>query len=194
MVKSYVISSPGRVGSTYLSSILRLTESAVISVHNPWFVCDYTTSCLILLKRRDIIGSIMSTLIAEYTNEYVKYSNRHMEKIYINADGINSKLYHTYIWHKWYWESHDLSRSWQRVERFYFEDFLDDYQWVYTTLGVTGVTDTPKKTEKCPYAANEIITNYNQCVDAVAEWESQSMEFHPVIPTHLISTGPSIIR
>lgn len=141
-----------------------------------------------------MIDSIMSMLIAEKTNEYINYSNRHIEKIYIDCDGIDSKLYHAYMWYKWYWESHDLSRPWQRVERFYFEDFLDDYQWVYTTLDITGVTGIPKKTEKCPYMANKIIQNYDQCVATVAEWETQPIKFQPVVPLHLISAGPSIVK
>lgn len=187
-----MVSSPGRVGSTYLVYLLNLLGSQVVSTHNPWYECDYSRAWLILLKRRNIAASVLSALVGDHTGEWDGYSGKSIEPIMIDCEGPQSRLYLRYMFHRWYWESHDLSRPWSRVEYFYFEDFVGKHKHVFEKLGVPIPDEEPYVPDPSPYRARDIIINYDECVQMIQHWDNLDIEFQPVIPWHLRVAGINI--
>lgn len=173
MITNYIISSPSRVGSTFLSHLLRSTGKTVVSTHDPKYVSDSPEStALILLTRQDLFRSIMSALIS------VRKQN--------NAPMPFEVVLHTtfefrgqYRWHKWYLDNVTVLPTYAQVEYLFFEDFVNDPKIVFEKLNdIQKYPYTLPTEETLKY--QEVIINYQECKDMFDWYEQNPQDFASV--------------
>ena len=142
---NYVISSPGRTGSTLLYNILQAANASIIlTTHNYYFnVSNPELTTLIFSQRRDLFKSIISAIAGEHMKKYHYKVDEQIPThtpFKIDCTGDNSRFEHQYRWHKWHIKNHNLTKPYAKIETLYLEDFMHDYNYVYTKLNLT-----PKK-------------------------------------------------
>jgi hypothetical protein len=183
-METFLVSSPPRTGSHYLHALLRSTNTNAIFTltHNPWYELDYSNTCLILLSRRDKTAAILSQLIGKRTEQWTKYEFTPDPFLVDCHQG--SDLYHTYMFNRWYEKSHDFSRPYATIQHFCFEDFIDNHDHVFSTLGLSSVRDVVLP-QQSPYSYRDIIINYQDCIQAIQQWDIENHPFITVIQPHL---------
>ena len=187
MNPQYVVSSPSRTGSTLLCNILssggvRLTD--LLHTHNCFFMVeDPTSTVLIFSSRRDLFRSIMSCLIGKRTGIFNYYNKTYqapsIDPFAINCDSDDSEFVLQYHWHKWYIQSHDLTKPYSRIETLYLEDFVNNHQHVYDKFGMTKQQEIVMTIES-PYKYQELVINHQQCKAVFDQLETTST-FTPIL-------------
>jgi hypothetical protein len=64
---------------------------------------------------------------------------------------------------------HDLTRLYDLVEKFYYEDFVNDYDHVLNRLGLTAID--PVTTVPAPYNYLDIIINHQELFEVYNQLE-----------------------
>jgi hypothetical protein len=184
----YVVSSPSRTGSTLLCTILQSAGiTNILHTHNCFFTVQEPKSTVLLFSyRRDLFRSIMSCLIGKRTQTYQLYASSiptpTIESFNIDCIDLDSEFQKQYRWHKWYIQSHDLSKPYHRVETIYLEDFVSDYNYVFDKLGLTKQQEiTP--TIETPYKYTEVISNHTECREVFDQLELTS-KFVPILKAY----------
>jgi hypothetical protein len=186
MTTQYVVSSPSRTGSTLLCYILASggvtnilhTHNCSFSVENPM------STVLIFSARRDLFRSIMSCLIGKRTSifNYVDktYQAPKIEPFAIDCNSSDSEFVLQYNWHKWHIQSHDLTKSYSRIETLYLEDFVNDYQYVYDKFGLIQKQQKIITSVESSYKYQDLIINHQQCKEIFDQLETTST-FIPIL-------------
>lgn len=181
----YVISSPSRTGSTLLYQILNSADILdVLHTHNCFFsVPDPANTVVLFSLRRDLFRSIMSCLIGKRTQVFHLYDNNtalpKIEPFEIECQDSESEFQKQYRWHKWYVQSHNLDQPYHRVETFYLEDFVNNHDWVYQTLGLEQKHPVVSTVEN-PYRYQDLVTNHEQCRAVFDQLETTAV-FVPIL-------------
>lgn len=174
----YLISSPSRTGTINMQAMLMCAGVKVLVSHSPYIDIDYKNTCLIILERHNRFAAIMSQIMADCTKEYHNYTNLVIEPFGVPCSGKQSYFAHKNRWNKWYTRRHDLSLPWDRVENFYFEEFLNNPEYVYSRLGLTALIDFIP-TVKCPYNAQDFVINYDECRATFDRLQEYDVMFDP---------------
>ena len=167
MIKRYLISSPGRMGSHIVTGVIRSAHGIALHTHNPFLKIDNDAStALIMVSRRDFFSAIMSNCLTWRTNQFTSYPITSIEHFEIDRQEVIDM----YQRQKWYYMSHDFTRHWGLVETFYFEDFVNDHNVILNKLGLTQDLTQLKKPEiarlfgvPAPYHYRDIVINHEQC-------------------------------
>jgi hypothetical protein len=181
----YVISSPSRTGSTLLYQILNSADiTDVLHTHNCLFSVDDPANTIVLFSlRRDLFRSIMSCLIGKRTQMFHLYDTDtdlpYIEPFSIECLDSESEFQKQYRWHKWYVDSHDLSRPYRQTHTFYLEDFVNDYDRVYRTLGLEKKHDVVATIENT-YRYQDLVVNHEQCRAVFDQLETTAV-FVPIL-------------
>jgi hypothetical protein len=179
MIKSYIISSPSRVGSTFLSHLLNSTGKSVVSTHNPTYVAEHPESTsLILLTRRDLFRSIMSALISKR-----KKDDRPMPFEVDLTDSFEFRG--QYRWHKWYIENVILLSAYAKIEYLFFEDFVNNPEFVFNKLNDIQRYPYTLPVEE-PLKYQEIVLNYKECKDMFDWYEQNPNDFASILWTSML--------
>jgi len=167
MKTQYVVSSPSRTGSTLLCNILRsggVTD--ILHTHDCFFQVENPKSTVLIFSaRRDLFRSIMSCLIGKRTNIFNVYDNTNLKTIApfkIDCLDHDSEFQQQYGWHKWYIQSHNLDLPYCKVETFYIEDFVNDYEFIYKKLDLVKHKEVVETMEST-YRYKDLIVNHEQC-------------------------------
>jgi hypothetical protein len=166
----YLISSPYRVGSHYLQSIINSTGNQVIKTHDPKILVDYENTCLIIVNRKNKFAAIMSMLVAGYTNSW---HGEVKELPTFLCTVSKEELLKNYQINKYYHLLHDLSKPWAKVERFYFEDFLNNPTYVFESLNLVN-SQRILYPEKSKYRHQDIVANIDECKKWFLEFEDHT--------------------
>jgi hypothetical protein len=184
---NYVVSSPSRTGSTLVHNILVAgtgTSSIIYHTHNCFFTAENLESTILIFSlRQDLFRSIMSCLIGKRTGIF-NYLDKNrqlptIEPFAIDCNSSDSEFALQYQWHKWYCQSHDLTKPYSRIETFYLEDFFNNYQHVYNKLGLTQQQEIAVPVES-PYKYQELVINHRQCREIFDQLEITST-FTPIL-------------
>lgn len=180
----YVVSSPSRTGSTLLCKILLSAGcNDILHTHDCFFQVENPQSTTVLFSlRRDLFRSIMSCLIRKRTetfNLYVDHEPSTIEPFTIACVDYESAFQKQYRWHKWYVLSHNLNQPYHRVETFYMEDFVRNYDFVYKTLGLVKQEEVVAPVES-KYRYQDVVKNHAQCKEIFDQLELTS-EFVPIL-------------
>jgi hypothetical protein len=187
-METFLVSSPPRTGGHYLHALLlstatnTTTAGNIILTHNPWYELDYHNTCLILLSRRDKTAAILSQMIGKRTKQWTKYEIT-PDPFLVDCD-LGSDLYHAYMFNRWYEKSHDLSRPYAKIQNLYFEDYVDNHDHVFSTLGLSPVRSVVLP-QKSPYSYRDIIINYQDCIQTIQQWDIENHPFVTVTQPHL---------
>jgi hypothetical protein len=184
---NYVVSSPSRTGSTLLYNILAAgtaTSSKIYHTHNCFFTVENLESTILIFSlRRDLFRSIMSCLVGKRTgifNYFDKsYQPPSVKPFVIDCNSYDSEFALQYRWHKWYCQSHDLTKPYSRIETLYLEDFVNNHQHVYNTLGLTQQQEISIPVESL-YKYQELVINHRQCREIFDQLEITST-FTPIL-------------
>lgn len=180
----YVISSPSRTGSTLLFEIIKSAGcNDILHTHNCFFSVDNCQATTVVFSsRRDLFRSMMSCLIEKRRKTFNCQDNQDLPKIEpftIECVDYESEFQKQYRWHKWYIPSHNLDKPYHRVETFYLEDFVNNYDFVYKNLNLIQQREVraPKESQ---YRYQDVVVNHAQCKEIFDQLESTS-EFIPIL-------------
>ena len=171
---NYLIIARPRVGNHLLASIIHSTQAEIKKTHDSNIITDYKNTHLLLLNRRKQFLALMSQMIwnrtghaTYYPANYELHSFEVAEKEFIEA----------YKFNNYHWQC-TLQRKepWFSTTIFYYEDFVNNPQHVFTTLNIQ-----PKApivySEKSPYKYQDVIVNVEQC----KQWYRQLKDYdHPI--------------
>lgn len=133
LTMEYIVSGPARCGGHLLAGIIMSAVQSVTRTHDPGLTLDDdTNTCLIMIDRRDRFAAIMSNLIATKTGQTTHYNNISIDPF----EGDENEFRYYYKQHKAYFNQHDLSRLYHRVDKLYYEDFCNNHEFVYQRLGI----------------------------------------------------------
>jgi len=165
MIERYIVSSPGRVASHVVQAMIQSCGKQAIHTHYPFYKTDDDTiTGLVMVTKRNLFDAIMSNLVVNYTGQTTEYDKKEFDKFVVGKEQFEFQ----YNWHRWYLDNHDRSRPYGSVHTIYFEDFVDNYNHIPATLGLT-VDNTllnqynPNFTKKAPYSYKELVINQDQC-------------------------------
>jgi hypothetical protein len=185
MKTQYVVSSPSRTGSTLLCNILKSGGATnILHTHNCFFpVKTPESTVLIFSARRDLFRSIMSCLIGKRTGVFNYFDNNYqapsIEPFTIDCNQSDSEFALQYQWHKWYNQSHDLTKPYSRIETLYLEDFVNNHQHVYDKFELSQQQEVAIPIESS-YKYQELVTNHWQCREIFDQLEITST-FVPIL-------------
>jgi hypothetical protein len=188
MKTQYVVSSPSRTGSILLCNILKSGGATdILHTHNCFFSVENPKSTVLIFSaRRDLFRSIMSCLIGKRTGIFNYFDKTYqvpsIEPFAINCNSSNSEFALQYQWHKWYSQSHDLTKPYSRIETLYLEDFVNNHQYVYDKLKLTQQQEIVIPIES-PYKYQELVINHQQCKEMFDQLETTST-FTPILKPH----------
>jgi hypothetical protein len=125
----------------------------------------------------------MSALIGKRTGVFnffdKNYQPPQIGSFEVDCDGPDSEFVLQYNWHKWYIQSHDMTKSYARVETLYLEDFVHNHQYVYDKFGLIKQREIRLPIESS-YKYQELITNHQQCREIFDQFEITST-FTPIL-------------
>ena len=176
MKTQYIVSSPSRTGSTYLCNILRAAHSQFIRTHDcHYLIQDPANTVLIFSLRKNSFRSMMSCLLKKRTDVNLPK----LDPFEIKCDSVDSEFDMQYNWHRWYVDSHYLSRPLQDIKTLYFEDFLNNHQYVYDQLKLTQKFNIILPIES-QYRYEQLITNHKECKERF-DWLEINSKFTPIL-------------
>lgn len=160
MIKRYLVSAPARVGGNLIADIIRSADVPVLHTHDPQCKTDDDSiTGLIIVGRRDIFSAIMSNCIVWHTDQTTSYNKHNIDPFAITEQEFRLQ----YEFHHWHDKNHDLSRSYGLIERFYFEDFVNNHMHVLTRLGLQqNLNKHLDFSNKAPYNYKQVIRNYQE--------------------------------
>ena len=154
----YLISSPTRVGSHYCIAIIGSAGVSTEKTHNPKLVVDYENTCLVVVNRRNRFRAVLSASIGRVTNQYHNYVLTNVEPFAIEQEIFKQE----YIFNRYYMQQINTALPWARIELMYFEDFFNNFNYVYQRLDLTQKTPI-ELSEKSPFNYRKIVTNIDEC-------------------------------
>lgn len=186
MIERYLVSAPGRVGSHIVTACIRSAGKLAMHTHNPFFKTDNDSiTALILVSRRDLFATVMSNCITWHTGQSVKYQRVNIDPFNVDL-GEFEILYHK---QKWYIDSHDFTRPYGLIQTLYFEDFIDNYNYIFEKLRLEQkieLLNSPQVrhtfTPPAPYNYKQVVINLEECrelfnrLQAAAEFKPWSHE------------------
>jgi hypothetical protein len=182
---NYTVSSPSRTGSTLLCSILKSGGvTNILHTHNCFFTVENPHSTVLIFSvRQDLFRSIMSCLIGKRTGVFNYFDKTYqapsIKPFEIDCNSSESEFALQYQWHKWYCQSHDLTKPYSRIETLYLEDFVNNHQYVYNKLGLTQQQEIAMTVES-PHKYQELVINHQQCREIFDQLEITST-FTPIL-------------
>jgi len=154
------------------------TGADLFHTHNPFFKlpANYSASnsTLVFVKRRDLFAAIMSSCIGKRTNEYEKYSNKHIMPFNLPCQGSDSEFVYQYEWHKWYFDSCKNIEMLNEVKTLFFEDFVNNPAHVFEVLGISVPNVIPESNFKSPYKSSELVINIDECKSVFDQLEKSA--------------------
>lgn len=157
----YIVTSPTRVGSHYLISLINSTDAWATKTHNPYLKTVYEHTCLVILRRRDVFAAIMSSCIADRFKEYATYSNKKHKTFAIDCSASGEFANH-FRFNKWYYPQINQTLPWARIEHLYFEDFFNNHQIVFDRLNLIPIKEI-KLPVRSPNRYQDLVTNIEEC-------------------------------
>ncbi len=156
----------------------------ILHTHNPFFqIDDPTHSILLFSLRKGSFRSIMSCLVGKRTNVFKYYNNNQelpeIKPFEIECRDTESEFQKQYRWHKFYVQSHDISKPYHLIQTFYLEDFANNYDLIYRSLGLTQHKPV-KATIESAYKYKDLVLNYRQCKEVFDQLEL-SATFTPIL-------------
>jgi hypothetical protein len=183
MIERYIVSSSGRSGSHIVLATIQLSVRAAIHTHYPLYKTDNDTiTGLIIVGRRNLFATIMSNMLVDYTGQTTEYQQINFAPFLADKDSF---VYH-YNWHRWYNDNHELTRTYGLVKTLYFEDFVNDYDFILKELNLVrnptfewmdgALHPIPivnhNYTVKAPYSYQDLIINQDQCLEWFKELQA----------------------
>lgn len=134
-MKTFLVASPGRTGSSFLTSyIKKLSEQfypvSVVQTHNGMEQLPRNTVA-IACRRRDLWSHTLSSVIAEKRDEWVKYTECN-ESFTIDLDKFENK----YVWNLRWFDAFEYYTSYDTRINLYYEDFMQDHMLINRCLGL----------------------------------------------------------
>jgi hypothetical protein len=174
----YIVTSPTRVGSHYLISLINSTDAIATKTHNPYLKTTYEKTCLVILRRWDVFAALMSSCIADRFKEYGNYSKTKRGPFAIDCSPKGEFAMH-FRFNKWYYPQINLTLPWARVEHLYFEDFFKNHQHVFDrlTLAQTKEITLPRRS---PNQYQDLVTNIDECRELFRQLSESERWFVPI--------------
>ena len=161
----YLILGSGRCGGHLLRDIILSTKNNATYLHT--FDVGYDKT--IVLNRRNIFNAVMSNIIVNNSNQTTSYPNDVVPFIAsVNVFKINLSQ------HFQFYKNLELLLDPNNTLHWYFEDFVNNYDYVYSSLGLS----VPKLIDvqiKAPY-------NYK---DKVLNWKEMLIVYNNFLPTEI---------
>ena len=173
---NYIISGPGRTGGHLMINIIKSTGTdSVHYTHDPeLYLNNDAETTLIVLDRRDRFAAVMSNAIVHHTGQSVWYENKNIQPFELSP-GVFRWAYVQYID---YYRKHDLARPYAAVYKIYFEDFVNNHNYIKKILNLPNLPVAPDSkiykllNSPAPYNYKDIVVNweklqrlYNQLAD-----------------------------
>lgn len=169
MIQQYLVCGPSRVGGHLITEIIKTSGIYAIHTHEGhikgW---DDTVTALILVDRRDIFSAIMSNCLFYYTKQWSEY-NQTLVDPYQESEEQFKKLYYL---HKNQIKKCDLSKPYKLIKQFYYEDFVNNYNYVYDELNITPLPGKKITTKPAPYNYRNIIINHEKLYELYTQLEN----------------------
>lgn len=167
MIEHYIVSGSGRVGGHLLASIIDSAGVSAVHTHDPAYSTgNDSATALIMVDRRDVFAVVMSNLLVWHSDQSTEYKKT--VEPYTESEQQFRLLYR---FHKEYLPKHDFTRPYGLVEKFYYEDFVNDHNHVLNRLGLTAVKSIA--TVPAPYNYRDIILNHEELRQVYESLEQQ---------------------
>ena len=182
MIERYLVSTPGRVGSHIVTACIRSAGKPTRHTHNPFLKTDNDSiTALILVSRRDLFATVMSNCITWHTGQSVRYTKTEIAPFQVDLDDFQIQ-YHR---QRWYVDSHDFTRPYGLIETLYFEDFIDNYNYIFEKLKLIQqpkLLNAPQVkntfTPPAPYNYKQVVANHTEC-RVLFNYLEQSAKYTP---------------
>lgn len=175
----YLVTSPTRVGSHYLLSILHATGVVAAKTHNPIINTRYENTCLIIMRRHDAFSAVMSSAIADRTHQYDRYFGIDLEPFEIDCNLESGEMVHRFRYNKWYYGYIPQFQPWAAIENFYFEDVVNNYQYVFDRLNLIP-TKPVTLPQKNPRRYQDFVLNHEECFETFQYLRQHETNFIPL--------------
>jgi hypothetical protein len=189
-----VVFTPGRTGSKLIVKNLvkhfnsselsdksvTVESNGIVHTHNPLFVPPGDNWIAIMSRRENLFEVVLSTLIGKRTNEFVTYTNKHIEPF--SVDSVEFEQ--TYMYMKPFYELIDTSKF-VRVVDIYYEPLVSDSRYFFAQFDIDADTEYPLI--KSPYNYYNLIVNVGEL-----EQQFQELESVPIAPDLIESLKYSI--
>jgi len=153
----YVISGPARVGGNLLADIIRSCGAKATHTHNPLLEFDdYANVVLIIVNRHDKFAAIMSNCIVWHTGQSVTYNLIKIEPFLVTPETFIQR----YVDNMDQNQKHDLTRNYKSVNMFWYEDFVNNHEYVCERLNLIQVSPLLLHAVPAPYNYKDLIINY----------------------------------
>jgi hypothetical protein len=155
MMKTYLIASPGRTGSVFLLNYLKKTFSILQINDQIEFTHDATlqlpeNTIVICARRRDLWRQTLSAVIAQYTNEWTRYSDS-SDIFEIAPEDFENK----YVWNLRWFDAFNHYTNYSKKIDLYFEDFIQQPSHINLTLSFPHI-NIDLTSESSPYRETKI--------------------------------------
>jgi len=160
---NYIVTGSGRVGGHLLTGIILSTGNTAVHTHDP---VPNSNSILCISNRKNVFDAVMSNLLAWQSNQTFVYHND-IKPFVASIKDFRILLSQHYDFYK------NISiQGYKEVHYFYFEDFVNNPNYVYKELDIFPVDDINvsmvAKTflnAKCPYHYKDKIVNWHELHD-----------------------------
>jgi hypothetical protein len=153
----YVVSGPTRVGGNLLTGIIKSCGARVVHTHNPLLEFgNYSKVVLIIVNRRDRFAALMSNCVAWHTGQTTTYNRTKVEPFLVTPEAFIQQ----YVDNIYQNQKHDLTRNYQSVNMFWYEDFVNNYEHVTKRLKLKMVSPLAPDLVPAPYNYKDLIINY----------------------------------
>ena len=157
MTTQYVISGPTRVGGNLLTNIIKSCGQQAIHTHNPLLEFDdYGKVVLIIVNRRDRFAALMSNCVAWHTGQTTTYNITKVEQFLVTPEAFIRQ----YVDNIDQNQKHDLTRNYKSVKMFWYEDFVNNHEYVCERLNLIQVSPLLLHAVPAPYNYKDLIINY----------------------------------
>ena len=153
----FVVYSPARTGSSLIAGNLE-KHFGVPAVHThdyAWTPPDDTYTAIISL-REPLIDSVLSVIMAEYTDEYATYTDKTIAPFRVHP----GKFATLYKIHRDFYGLIDRSRF-QHVIEIWYDQLINDPNYLFAKLGIEAKTMYNIR-QRSPYRYYDLFTNINQ--------------------------------
>lgn len=177
----YLVAGPGRTGSVFLYNYLKILcrqiagpQTIMIEqTHDATLQLAYET-VVIHCRRKDLFEHTLSSVIAQYTNEWTVYTHETVS-LDIDLKDFESK----YLWNlRWFEAFEHFTRYHIRID-LYFEDFIKNPKLINQTLGLP-VREIIPPTQQRPRGTH-VVNNLHELKDFFQKLEkNQYLHSFPI--------------
>ena len=153
----FVVYSPARTGSSLIVGNLE-KYFGVPAVHThdfAWTPPDDTYTCIIS-RRAPLIDSVLSVIMAEYTDEYATYTNKEIEPFNVHT----GKFTTLYSIHRDFYNSIDRTQF-KNVVEIEYDQLMNDPHYLFAQLGINEQTRYDIR-QRSPYNYYKLFTNIDE--------------------------------